>query len=320
MRARFSIAPMMGCTDRHCRMLFRLLSANVMLYSEMLTTGALLHGETKRLLQHNDDAPCGLQLGGSNPKDLAAAARLVEAAGYQEVNLNCGCPSDRVQQGGIGACLMGSPELVAECYKAMSEAVSIPVSIKTRIGIDDQDNFDFFQKFITHQHEAGCRLFHIHARKAVLDGLSPKENREIPPLHYDYVTQIQQLFPDSYFALNGGIKNVQSAMELLEQHAGVMLGRAPYSNPYMIAELEYRITGIQPPERMTVVQQYREYMAEEQESGTHVKHMLKHLLGLFAGESGARAFRRHLSTHMYREDADLRILDDALLPLQREPL
>ncbi|MFT7219454.1 MAG: tRNA-dihydrouridine synthase A [Candidatus Azotimanducaceae bacterium] len=312
MPAKFSVAPMMGCTDRHCRILFRLLSDNVMLYSEMVTTGALLHGDAQRFLQHDKDMPCGVQLGGSNPVDLAQSSRLVEQSGYQEVNLNCGCPSDRVQQGGIGACLMDSPELVADCFRAMSESVSIPVTIKTRIGIDDHDSFEFFQNFIQHQYDAGCREFHIHARKAILTGLSPKENREVPPLHYDYVTRIRDAYPDCYFALNGGIKDAASAHALLDDHAGVMLGRAPYSNPYLLAELEHRIFDTPLPDRASIVAAYRHYMETEVSSGTHIKHMLRHLLGLFSGLPGARAFRRELSTGMFRDDAHLDLLDSAL--------
>lgn len=312
MQRTLCVAPMMGCTDRHCRFLFRQLSPNALLYSEMLTSSALIHGDTNRLLQHVGDEPAVLQLGGSDPSDLAEAARLVQMAGYQEVNLNCGCPSDRVQQGGIGACLMGEPELVADCYRAMSEAVSIPVTIKSRIGIDDHEDYDFFRSFIATIHDAGCREFQIHARNAILSGLSPKENREIPPLKYDYVQRIQADFPDSEFVLNGGIKTVEEAMIQLEIFPGVMLGRAPYSNPYLLAELDARIFKSQPSDRLTVLKQYRTYMAEQQSLGVHIKHMAKHLLGLFTGLPGARAFRRHLSTYMYQDDADLRVLDDAV--------
>ena len=312
MQRTLCVAPMMGCTDRHCRYLFRLLSANALLYSEMLTASALIHGDHERLLHHAGDEPAVLQLGGSNPKELAFAAKLVEHAGYQEVNLNCGCPSDRVQQGGIGACLMREPRRVADSFVAMSEAVAIPVTIKSRIGIDDRDDYDFFRDFIGTVYSAGCRYFQIHARKAVLTGLSPKENREIPPLRYDYVRKIRDDFPDARFVLNGGISTVEEARTLLEEFPGVMLGRAPYSNPYLLAELDASIFKSQPIDRFDALARYREYMARQKAEGVSIKHMARHLLGLFTGIPGARAFRRHLSTHMHRDDADLQVVDDAV--------
>lgn len=320
MPRRISVAPMMGCTDRHCRTLFRLLSGNALLYSEMLTTGAIIHGDQRRLLAHEGDEPVIFQLGGSDPQALAVAARHVADAGYQGVNLNCGCPSDRVQQGGIGACLMADPPLVATCFSSMADSVDIPVSIKCRIGIDEQDSFEFFQAFIDPVYEAGCRHFDIHARKAVLQGLSPKENREIPPLHYDYVSRIQEIYPDADFILNGGIKTVQEVESLLQTYRGVMLGRAPYATPFLLAEIEHALNGIEPPSPFDVVAEFREYMGSEQAKGTHIKHMAKHLLGLFHGMPGARAWRRHLSTHMYEDDAGLEVLDAALENLRREPV
>jgi len=316
MQRTLCVAPMMGCTDRHCRFLFRQLSPNALLYSEMLTSSALIHGDTDRLLEHAGDEPAVLQLGGSNPEELARAAKLVEQAGYQEVNLNCGCPSDRVQQGGIGACLMGEPALVADCYRAMSEAVSIPVTIKSRIGIDDQDDYGFFQAFIRQIYGAGCRHFQVHARKAVLSGLSPKENREIPPLKYDYVRQIQQEFPDTEFVLNGGITTIEQVAELLQEFPGVMLGRAPYNNPYLLAELETQVFRTELVDRYAALSHYRAYMAEQEARGVHIKHMAKHLLGLFTGLPGARAFRRHLSTHMFQDDATVSVVDDAVALIQ----
>lgn len=308
---KLSVAPMMGCTDQHCRVLFRNLSPNTMLYSEMVTTGALIHGNTARLLNHADDAPCGIQLGGSDPRELATAAMMVEDAGYQEVNLNCGCPSDRVRQGGIGACLMAEPNLVAECYDAMSNAVTIPVTIKSRIGIDQHDDYPFFYTFINNIFEAGCREFHVHARKAILKGLSPKENREIPPLKYDFVRQIQSDFGDATFILNGGIRTVDEATGLLTEFAGVMMGRAPYANPYLLNELEQAVFDGEEVDRFSVLERYIEYTERETRAGTHVKHMARHLLGLFTGLPGARAFRRHLSTHMYHDDANASVVRDA---------
>ncbi|MFP6803692.1 MAG: tRNA dihydrouridine(20/20a) synthase DusA [Pseudomonadales bacterium] len=306
------VAPMMGCTDRHCRFLFRLLSPNTMLYSEMLTTGALIHGDYQKFLEHAEDAASAFQLGGSDPHQLAQAAKLVENAGYQEVNLNCGCPSDRVQQGGIGACLMAEPRLVAQCYEAMADAVSIPVTIKTRIGIDHHDDYAHFMAFISESYDSGCRNFQIHARKAILQGLSPKENREIPPLNYDFVRQIQKDCPDAEFVINGGITTARQVQDLLVEFPGVMLGRAPYSNPYLLVELEQQVFGTTAVTRAAVFRQYRGYMAEQMYAGVHLKHMAKHLLGLYTGLPGARAFRRHLSTHMHKDDADLSVVDDAV--------
>ena len=306
------VAPMMGYTDKHCRFLFRLLSPNTMLYSEMLTTGALIHGDYQRFLEHSKDAPSAIQLGGSDPRQLAQAAKLVENAGYQEVNLNCGCPSDRVQQGGIGACLMDEPRLVAQCYEAMTNAVSIPVTIKTRIGIDDHDDYAYFKAFVSESYDSGCRNFQIHARKAILQGLSPKENREIPPLNYDFVRQIQKDLPGAEFVINGGIKTVHQVQDLLVEFPGVMLGRAPYSNPYLLAELEQQVFGTTAVTRKAVYDQYRAYMAEQMCTGAHIKHMAKHLLGLYTGLPGARAFRRHLSTHLHKNDTDLSVIDDAV--------
>lgn len=306
------VAPMMGCTDRHCRFLFRLLSPNTMLYSEMLTTGALIHGDYQKFLEHAEDAASAIQLGGSDPNQLAQAARMVENAGYQEVNLNCGCPSDRVQQGGIGACLMAAPRLVAQCYEAMTDAVSIPVTIKTRIGIDDHDDYAFFKVFVGESYDSGCRNFQIHARKAILQGLSPKENREIPPLNYNFVRQIQKDFPDAEFVINGGITTTQLVKDLLVEFPGVMLGRAPYSNPYLLAELEEQVFGTTAVTRATVFRQYRDYMAEQMHGGVYLKHMAKHLLGLYTGLPGARAFRRHLSTYMHKDNASLSVVDDAV--------
>ena len=277
----------------------------------MLTANALVQGDHEKLLQHEGDAPCALQLGGSDPAILARAAELAEAAGYQEVNLNCGCPSDRVQQGGIGACLMARPKLVAECLLAMQESVSVPVTVKTRIGIDDQDDYAFFRRFIESLFNAGCRHFQIHARKAVLSGLSPRENREIPPLRYDLVRLIQADFPEARFVLNGGIKSPDEVRTLLEEFPGVMLGRAAYNNPFLLTELEAMLFGIKPKDRFEVLTSYKNYVAAQMAMGVHLKHTTRHLLGLFSGLPGARAFRRHLSTHIYRDDASLSVIDEA---------
>ncbi len=307
-----NVAPMMGCTDRHCRYLLRLLSPNALLYSEMIVSGALIHGDANHFLAHQLDTPVAVQLGGSNPAELAQCAKLSEAAGYQEVNLNVGCPSDRVQSGGIGACLMAEADLVARCFVAMQSAVSIPITIKCRIGIDDEDSYESFYQFVDTLHRAGCRIFIVHARKAILTGLSPKENREIPPLKYDYVYRIKDEFQDSIFILNGGIKSLGQASAEMEKVSGIMLGRAIYSNPWLLAELESNLFSTPLPDPMSIINQYRQYVVEQNLSGTHIKYMLKHLLGFFTGVPGARAFRRHLSEKMSKVDANIDVLDEAV--------
>ncbi len=307
-----NVAPMMGCTDQHCRYLFRLLSPNSLLYSEMIVTGALVQGDAAHFLAHQQDEPAAVQLGGSNSNELAACAVLIEEAGYQEINLNVGCPSDRVQQGGIGASLMAEPELVADCFSAMQSSVSIPVTIKCRIGIDDKDSYSFFADFIHQVHDSGCRTFIVHARKAVLNGFSPKDNREIPPLKYNYVYDIQAAYPDTTFILNGGLKTGDQVREQLQIVKGVMLGRAVYSNPYLLTELETQVFGTPAPGRNLVAESYRDYMNARINSGTHLKHMVKHVLGLFSGLPGARAYRRYLSENMFSNDAGIEVFDSAL--------
>ena len=304
-----SVAPMMGCTDRHCRMLLRLISPHALLFTEMVVTGALIYGDVPHFLQHGADEPCALQLGGSDPQQLAICARLGEDAGYQEINLNVGCPSDRVQYGGIGACLMAQPALVGECVAAMQSKVNIPVTVKCRIGIDDNDSYAAFSDFVNIVSSAGCDIFYVHARKAILTGLSPKENREIPPLKYDYVYQIMNDYPGCEFFLNGGLSSVDQTLEQLPRVQGVMLGRAPYSNPYMLAALEAEIYGFQSPSRLDVVAQYVEYGQRCQD---HPKHLLKHLLGLFTGYPGARHYRRYLSERMFEQDTSVNLIYDAL--------
>jgi len=307
-----SLAPMMGCTDRHCRYLFRLLSPNTLMYSEMLVTGALLYGKAEHFLRHGGDEPCALQLGGNDPHDLAACARMVEDAGYQEVNLNVGCPSDRVQSGGIGACLIAKPALVAECVAAMQAEVKIPVTVKTRIGLNDQDDYEHFHHFIETVREAGCRVFIIHARKAILGGLSPKDNREIPPLKYDYVYRIKADFPDCQFILNGGINDTASALAVLPKVDGLMLGRAPYSNPYLLAELEWALYQHTSMDRLAALADYTDYMVRNIEAGEPLKHMVRHLMGLFTGIRGARSFRRYLGAHMFETGSGTEVVEQAL--------
>jgi len=306
-----SVAPMMGCTDRHFRYLLRLISPRALLYTEMVTTGALLNNDPERFLQHTQDTPCALQLGGNQPDALGRSAKLAEEFGYQEVNLNVGCPSDRVQEGGIGACLMATPRLVAECFDAMRGNTALPVTIKSRIGIDNQDSWDDFHKFISTLYNAGCRDFIVHARKAILRGLSPKENREIPPLKYDFVYRAAAAFPDARFTLNGGIKTVPETQAILKQVPAAMLGRAVYDNPWLLSDLDQAIYGDAPVERRTVLEHFRDYMMTELSRSTRLKHITRHLLTLFQGQPGARAYRRYLSEHMYDDHADITIFDEA---------
>ena len=238
---RFSIAPMLDWTDRHCRYFHRLMTRQTLLYTEMVTTGAIIHGKGDYLGYSEQEHPLALQLGGSNPADLARCARLAEERGYDEINLNVGCPSDRVQNGRFGACLMGEPALVADCVKAMRDVVNIPVTVKTRIGIDEQDSYEFLQAFIEQVRDAGCETFIVHARKAWLSGLSPKENREIPPLDYPRVYQVKQDYPELTIALNGGVNSLEQTLEHLQQVDGVMMGREAYQNPYILAEVDNRV-------------------------------------------------------------------------------
>ena len=315
---RLSIAPMLDCTDRHERYFLRLLSRNILLYSEMVVSHALLHCEnTEQFLGHEPfEYPAVLQLGGSNPADLAQASKLVEAAGFQEVNLNCGCPSDRVQNGNFGACLMKSKDLVADCFKAMQDAVSIPVSIKCRIGVDEFDSWEFFTDFIQTIKDAGCRIFIIHARKAWLQGLSPKENREVPPLHYDFVHRLKAEMPDLNISINGGIKTLDQAEEQLQDLDGVMVGREAYENPWFLRDADERIFKDVRPEsdnpadiiagkarpatRKALLEAYLPYVEKQTAEGCPATILVRHLYGLFTGLPGARKYRQMLSNNAPR--------------------
>ena len=310
---------MMGCTDRHFRYLLRLISPSTLLYSEMITTGALLHNDPAAFLQHAADEPVVLQLGGSDPTALAACAKLAEDFDYQAVNLNCGCPSDRVQTGGIGACLMATPDLVADCFSAMQANTHLPITIKSRIGIDDKDQYVDFLRFVAPLYEAGCRTFIVHARAAILNGLSPKDNREIPPLKYDYVTRIQKDFPEATFVLNGGLKTVAQALEVMAETASVMLGRAIYHYPWLLADLDTAL-GLRsaPLIRHEVIAEFRDYMVRQLGKGVRLKHMTRHLLGLHLGQPGARQYRRYLSEHMFEDEADIDVFDVAQSHLQSQ--
>lgn len=297
---KISVAPMMDYTDRHFRYLCRLLSPNTWLYTEMVTTGALIHGDqASHLAHHVAEYPLALQLGGSEPKELAQCAQMAEDWGYDEINLNVGCPSDRVQKGRFGACLMKEPDLVAECIQAMQEAVTIPVSIKTRIGVDDYDSYEYLRQFVAKIMQTGCQIFTIHARKAWLKGLSPKENREIPPLHYDVVYKLKQDFPHLTILLNGGVKTSAEVLAHLQYVDGVMIGREAYQNPLLLNELDSLIhKSREPADLLSVLSDYLLYMTKEIEAGTSFWGMSKHLMGLFKGKAGARHWRRFLSEEL----------------------
>ncbi|MBK8534229.1 MAG: tRNA dihydrouridine(20/20a) synthase DusA [Candidatus Competibacteraceae bacterium] len=310
-----SVAPMLDWTDRHCRMFLRLLTRHTLLYTEMVTTGAVLHGHRERLLNYDSaEHPLALQLGGSHPADLARCARIAADLDYDEVNLNIGCPSDRVQSGRFGACLMAEPDLVADCVAAMRAAVDIPITVKTRIGIDDRDSYIELVDFVGRVAAGGCGIFIVHARKAWLSGLSPKENREIPPLRYDVVYQLKRDFPQLTIILNGGLSDLEQTAVQLPQVDGVMIGRAAYENPYLLAEMDRRFFGSvqQPPSRHAIIQAFLPYVENQLQQGTPLNSITRHILGLFQGIPGARAWRRFLSEHTHRRGAGVEVLEAAL--------
>jgi tRNA-dihydrouridine synthase A len=310
-----AVAPMMDWTDRHCRYLLRQISKHALLYTEMVTTGALLNGDRDRFLRHDScEHPLALQLGGSEPRQLAECSRIGEDAGYDEINLNVGCPSDRVQSGRFGACLMAEPALVADCIMAMTQAVSVPVTVKTRIGIDDRDSYDELADFITCVQQAGCETFIIHARKAFLQGLSPKENRTVPPLNYAFAYRIKQQYPELCVVINGGITDLAAAERHLTTVDGVMLGRSAYHNPYILADVDRRLfQDTRPsPSREEVVLRMLPYIERELNQGSPLKHITRHMLGLFQGMPGARHWRRHLSQHGPRSGACIEVITQAL--------
>jgi len=293
-----SVAPMMGYTDRHARFLYRLISADAVLYTEMVTSKALLHGNRVSLLRFNsEEHPVVLQIGGSDPGEMVNAANLAQEAGYDEVNINVGCPSDRVQSGAFGACLMKRPELVAECVRQMKKSVDLPVTVKVRTGVDDADSYDQLKDFIRNVNEAGCSTFVVHARKAWLKGLSPKQNRDIPPLDYDRVYQLKQDFPKLQIIINGGITSVEQVMRHLQYVDGVMLGREVTRNPWLLADLQHLITqnGSELPQRSDVQKIYALYIKEELQSGTSMHALVKPLFGLYCGQQGAKSWRRMLA-------------------------
>jgi tRNA-dihydrouridine synthase A len=312
---RLSVAPMLDWTDRDFRYLCRLLSRHTMLYTEMVTTGALLHGDAARFLDHDAaEYPLALQLGGCDPADLAACAKLAEDAGYQEINLNVGCPSDRVQNGQFGACLMASPDLVADGVVAMKAAVNIPVSVKTRLGIDELDSYEFLHQFVSAIEKAGADALILHARKAWLSGLSPKQNRDIPPLDYDRVYQIKLDFPALHVDINGGIHSLDEALQHLHIVDGAMIGRAIYNQPYLLASADKLIFNDDRPvaSEPDIVEQMLSYIEKRMRQGRPLKSITRHMLGLFQGQPGARRWRRHLSENAHLPGADINVIRDAL--------
>lgn len=319
---RFCIAPMMDWSDRHCRYFWRLMSKHTRLYSEMVVTGAILHGDRERFLNFNaEEHPIALQLGGSDANELAACTKIAQEWGYDEVNLNCGCPSDRVQKGKIGAILMREPELVADCVSAMIEASSIAITVKHRIGVDEIDDYDSLSRFVERISNAGCKTFIVHARKAWLSGLSPKENREIPPLRYEAVARLKRDFPNLNIVINGGINTIEQADTLLKELDGVMVGREAYSNPYFIASIDRALFGElsqNTPSREQVIEQYAEYCEQNLAKNPHARlhHMSRHVLGLFSGQAGGKHFRRYLSEHAPKKDATAATLIQAMQQIQ----
>lgn len=313
--AKLSVAPMMDWTDRHCRYLHRLMSQHALLYTEMVTAPAVINGDQDRLLGFDDtEHPVAVQLGGSDPAQLAQAARIAADYGYDEVNLNCGCPSDRVQSGSFGAVLMENPALVAECCAAMIAAVDVPVTVKCRIGVDDQDPKVVLPEFLAKVSAAGVDRFTIHARKAWLQGLSPKENRDIPPLDYDLVREMKATFPHLHLSVNGGIATLDEAEGFLDALDGVMIGRAAYHTPSdILLEADQRIFGGTTSRTAEeVVELMLPYIADHIAKGGRLNHITRHMLGLFQGRPGARMWRRYLSENAHRDDASEKTVLDAL--------
>jgi tRNA-dihydrouridine synthase A len=320
---RLSVAPMMDWTDRHCRYLHRLITRRTLLYTEMVTVGAVLHGDRERLLGFDAaEHPVAVQLGGAEPEPLAEAARIAEGEGYDEINLNVGCPSDRVQSGRFGACLMAEPELVAECVAAMRAAVAVPVTVKSRLAIDEMEEWPTLERFVRLVAGTGCTRFIVHARKAWLKGLSPKENREVPPLRYELVYRLKAEFPSLDVTLNGGVRGLDEAAAHLRFVDGVMLGRAAYENPYLLAEADRRFFGgaAPLPSRHEIARAMLPYIEAQRRRGVPLASVTRHMLGLFQGLPGARAWRRHLSENAHLRGAGPEVVEAALARVPaREP-
>lgn len=305
---------MLDWTDRHCRTFHRKLTKHSVLYTEMITTGAIIFGKGDYLAFGQHENPVALQLGGSDAKALAECAKRASEYGYQEINLNVGCPSDRVQNGRFGACLMAEPSLVAECIAAMKAETDVPVTVKTRIGIDEQDSYEFLTALIEANYNIGCRDFIIHARNAWLNGLSPKENREIPPLDYERVYQLKRDFNDCHISLNGGVKTLEDSLKHLEFVDGVMVGREAYSNPFLLSQVDELIYGDSPftQTRHQVVRSMYDYFEEQMTQGANFWHIARHMLGIFQNQPGARGFRRHLSENGHKKGSGIEVMEKAL--------
>jgi len=314
MNQRIAVAPMMDWTDRHCRYFMRLLSPSAFLYTEMITAAAIEHGDADHLLRFDaSEHPLALQLGGSEPRQMAYATRKAAAYNYDEININVGCPSDRVQSGQFGACLMARPELVAECYRAMREQTDTPITVKTRIGIDELDSYEFLRQFVDTLAQAGCQKFVVHARIAILKGLSPKENRTIPPLNHARVLRLKQDYPGLDIIINGGVVNVEQAAGMLQQVDGVMIGRQAYRQPFFLAELEHHFDSSRALlERRDVVMKMLPYAESVVANGESIGRVTRHMLGLFAGQVGARAWRRYISENAHLPGASPDVLTKAL--------
>ncbi len=305
---------MLDCTDRHDRFFMRLLSKHILLYSEMITTSAIMHGDRDYLLGFDEtEHPVAVQLGGSDPEVLSHTAKICEEYGYDEINLNVGCPSDRVQSGAFGACLMAQPKLVAECVIAMKSATSLPVTVKHRTGIDDQDSWDELVKFTQLQVDAGVDALIIHARKAWLSGLSPKQNRDIPPLQYDWVYKLKQMFSDTEIIINGGIKTLDQCLQHLQHVDGVMLGREPYANPFMLANLDAELFGdpASAVDRLQILQQFYPYIESQMNKGMKLSNVIRHIIGLFHGQPNGRLWRRYLSENSFKKGAGIEVIQNA---------
>ncbi|MFC3121256.1 tRNA dihydrouridine(20/20a) synthase DusA [Agaribacter flavus] len=315
---RFSVAPMLDWTDRHCRYFLRLLSKKAVLYTEMVTTGAIIFGKGDYLSFHPHEHPLVLQLGGSKPEDMARCAIIAQQRGYNELNINVGCPSDRVKNGSFGACLMAEPKVVAECVSAMKDSVDIPITVKCRIGIDDMDDDEGLTNFVEPIVAAGCEHFIVHARKAWLQGLSPKENREVPPLNYERVYRLKAQFPDIQISINGGIKSLKEAQGHLALVDGVMLGREVYTNPYLLSEVDQVIyhSSENVISRQEVLEQMTDYMREQISNGSKAWHIARHTLGLFQGQPGGKVWRRFLSQHAPKERENPYLLEMAFEAVQ----
>ena len=311
MKRTISVAPMMDCTDRHDRFFLRLISKKVMLYSEMVATKSAIHGDRKKILSFSpEEKPLALQVGGSDKKDLAEVSKIAEEMGYDEININLGCPSKKVQKNMFGACLMKEPNLVSECINEMVNSCNIPVTAKTRIGFDDTEDFDYLNKFILQMKEAGCKTFILHARKAILKGLTPKQNLNIPPLKYDVVYKLKEDFKDEEIIINGGITSIEQIKEHLTKVDGTMIGRAAYRSPYFLADVEKEIfKNENVPTRQEVIEKLIPYVKEEIKKGTRMNQIMRHTLGLFYGQTGSNFWKRYLSENMCVRDADVKKID-----------